>query len=155
MPNTPSATIFSSPGSPHVGRIEFSEPAGAQSRGYFKCEGTLEIDGEEWSVAMEMISPYRSDMLGFFEELGAESTGWVGEKVWESEFAEMSIRAANAGEGEAVLHVHIRWPPDYGYGVKGTIHVRADELPRFAERMRAFLRLPEGGERFIVYDEPR
>jgi hypothetical protein len=103
---------------------------------------------------MEMISPYRSDMSGFFEELGAESAGRVGEKAWESEFAEMNIRAANAGEGEVVIHVHIQWPPDYRSGVKGTIHVRADELPRFTKKLRAFLRMPEGGGRVIVCDKP-
>jgi len=149
MVNTPHAAIFSSAASPHVGRIEFSEPSGGRSRGYFNCLATFALDGEDWSVPLEMISAYRADMLGFFEELGAETGGWEGVKEWSSEFAEMSIRATNLGEGDAVLDVHLHWPPEYEKEQTGTIHVRADELAKFAERMRAFLRMPEGGSRFI------
>jgi hypothetical protein len=149
MANTPNAAIFSSAASPHVGRIEFSEPSGARSRGYFKCLATLEIDGEEWSVPLEMISVFRADMLGFFEELGAEAEGWDGVKEWRSEFDEMNIQATNSGEADAILDVHLQWPPEYEKEQTGTIHVRADELTKFAERMRAFLRMPEGGSRFI------
>jgi hypothetical protein len=98
-----------------------------------------------------MISAYRADMLGFFEDTGAEAAGWDGAKEWRSEFDEMYVRATNAGEGVAVLEVWIYARGD-DWERSGTIHVRADELPRFAERMRSFLRMPEGGWRFIVYE---
>lgn len=146
MANTSHAALFSSATSPHVGRIEFSESSGARSRSDFKCLATFAMDGEEWSVPLDMISVFRADMLGFFEELGAEADGWDGVKEWRSEFHEMNIQATNPGQGDAVLDVHL-WPPEEEH--QGTIHVRADELAKFADRMRAFLRMPEGGSRFI------
>lgn len=124
---------------------------GARSRGDFKCTAMFEVDGHERSVQLDMISAYRSDMLGFFEELGAEADGWSGAKNWESEFGEMGIRATNPGEGVAILDVWLAPATEDDDEYRGTLHVRADELPRFGERMRAFLRMPAGGSRFTVY----
>jgi hypothetical protein len=106
------------------------------------------LAGNEYSVDLDMIGPYRVDMLGFFEELGREAEGWEGTKEWHSEFDEMTVWATNAGQGSVALDVHIRWPPEYEVEQTGTIHVAADELRRFADRMRGFMRLPEGGDRF-------
>jgi Family of unknown function (DUF6228) len=92
-------------------------------------------------------------MLGFFEELGAEAEGWEGVKEWRSEFHEVNIRASNAGDGDAVLDVYLRWPPEYEEEQKGTIHVRTDQLERFAGRMRVFLRHARG--RFAVHQARR
>ena len=146
------AVLFSGPTSPHVGRIEFSEPKAL--RGYFTCSATLGLDGEEWSVGLEMIWEFRSDMLGFFEELAASAEGWSGTKEWDSEFQEVSIRATSPGDGIAILDVVLCWPPEYEIQREGTIHVRLEELPRFAETMRSFLRMPEGGQRFIRVRPP-
>lgn len=139
--------IFSTETSPHVGRIEFSEAMGARSRGDFKCIATFALDDQEWSAQLDMISAYRADMLGFFEEIGAEAAGWDGVKEWRSEFDEMGVRATNPGEGVVILDVWID-PSGDDWERSGTIHVRAAELPRFAERIGSFLRMPEGGERF-------
>ena len=147
MRSVPGAALHSAPSSPHVGRIEFSCPRGAASRGYFACVETLELDGEERSVDVEMIGPYRADMLGFFEELAEQAAGWSGEKPWESESAEMRVTARNSGDGVTILEVWIRQPPTYEEEHKGILHVRSGELPRFDDRIRAFLRM-ERGERF-------
>src|ERR671937_6592 len=96
-------TLYSAPSSPHVGRIEFARGRQDATRGSFQCTGTFAIDGEEWSVELEVIDPYRADMLGFFEELAAGTAGWLGVKAWESEFAEMALAARNSGDGVAVF----------------------------------------------------
>ena len=82
--------------------------------------------------------------LGFFEELGAEKSGWAGAKRWESEFSEMHLSAENRGDGVVVLGIYMQWPPQYEEEREGVLHVRADELPRFAEQMGRLLRLKRG-----------
>jgi hypothetical protein len=79
------AVLRTTPSSPHIGRIEFSNPR--RESGYFVCTGTLESDGEEWSVDIEMIDVYMTDMLGFFSDMARHVRGWWGVMSWESEFS--------------------------------------------------------------------
>jgi len=105
-------------------------------------------DEEEWPVEFEILeTTFLKDMLGFFEELSDEAEGWTGMKEWESEFAEVRIVATNGGEGTASLVILMRRPPGYDEQRRATLEIRTDDLPKTAEHMRAFLRLPQG-ERF-------
>jgi len=89
-----------------------------------------------------MISPYRSEMLGFFEELAAEHRGWAGVKEWKSEFGELRLQITNACSGTAVIDARVTPSGDDERRV--ALHVRADELPRIADDMRRFLQLDRG-----------
>ena len=61
------------------------------------CTATLLLDGEDWSVGLDMITPYLNDMVGFFEEIADARAGWSDKKWWESEFDELTIwRATRA-----------------------------------------------------------
>jgi hypothetical protein len=144
--------IYSAPGAPRVGRIEFSEPKLHRNVHYFSCTGLLALDGEEWLVELEMIRPYRRDMLGFFEELAvAADSGWQGTKRWDSEFGEMRIDASNDGSGLTRLHTFV-WIRPIGDEDEqsGVLMVRSEELPRLAEEMRRFLQL-QHGSRFTTF----
>ena len=138
-------SLRSAPGSPHVGGVEFTE--GARRRGYFVCTATLLLDGEDWSVGLDMITPYLNDMVGFFEEIADARAGWSDKKWWESEFDELTIWASNEGNGLVDLSFFISWPPRYEDEQRGSFVARADELPRVAAEMREFTGLP-GGSRF-------
>jgi hypothetical protein len=134
--------IYSAPGAVHVGRLEFSEPR--FPRGYFACTGMLALDGDEWLVEMEMIGPYRSDMLGFFEEMASEAEpGWRGTRSWESEFHEMRVEATNDGRGLTTLGVLIQWMRPVGEEDDryGELTVASAELTRLALEMKRFLHL--------------
>lgn len=125
--------------------MEFSHPQ--LRRGYFTCTGLLALDGEEWLVEMEMIEPYRADMLGFFEEIADEAeAGWDGVKSWKSEFAELRVDATNDGRGVTVLHAFIRSTRPIGEEDEqsGVLVVANRALVRVADEMRRFLRLPHG-----------
>jgi hypothetical protein len=50
-----------------------------------------------------MIEVYRADMLGFFEEMAAETAGWKGVKTWGSEFAEMCTGVLGTARGSPIL----------------------------------------------------
>jgi hypothetical protein len=136
------AVIFSAPLSAHYGFLEFREPR--HLRGYFTCTATLNLDGDEWSVGLDMIEPYRADMLGFFEELARDAPGWYERKEWESEFDEISVLATPLGDEMVQLDIHIRWPPTYEDEKRGSLLVRADDLSQLANAMRSFLGLREG-----------
>ena len=125
---------------------EFTEGA-RRRRGYFVCTATLLLDGEDWSVGLDMITPYLNDMVGFFEEIADARAGWSDKKWWESEFDELTIWAGNEGNGLVDLSFFIRWPPRYEDEQRGSFVARADELPRVAAEMREFTGLP-GGSRF-------
>jgi hypothetical protein len=130
-------TLHSSESSAAVGWIQFRE--GRFSRGLFRCTGAFSVDGDEWSVELEMIGPHREMMLEFFEELGEQSSGWPGKKHWRSEFAQMYLDASFEGKGEVRLDVLMCWAPQYEIEQRGSLSVRADELPNVARRMRRFL----------------
>lgn len=68
-------------------RIEF-ENGKLHAGDYFTCTVRVVIAGEEWDpIELEMIEPYREDMLGFFEQIAqGAARGWDGENRWESEF---------------------------------------------------------------------
>jgi uncharacterized protein DUF6228 len=121
-----SATLFSSPSSPQIGRLEFSNPVGSGDS--FRCTGTLELDGEESGVELEMIRPYREMMLSFFEQLATETSWWPGRHNWRSEFAEMYVAAHKPGSDVVCLDILIQSPPTYEVEWEGTIHVRLDAL---------------------------
>jgi hypothetical protein len=123
-----------------VGRIEFTD-ADLRRRS-FVCNATVAADGEEWIAALDMIAPYRSDMLGFFEEIAAEHRGWAGVKEWQSEFGELRLQVTNTGAGTAVVDAHVT--PEGDEEGRVTLHVRSDELPRVANELRRFLQLDRG-----------
>jgi hypothetical protein len=131
------AAIHSAPASPHVGRIEFSEPR--LRRHDFTCRATVVLDGEEWSVGLDMIEPYRAEMMGFFDELAREASGWAGEKAWSSEFAELELGATHDGADAVTFRFRIRWPPRYEEERDGSLVVRAQALDRLAAELRSFL----------------
>jgi uncharacterized protein DUF6228 len=150
-------SIHSAPDAPHVGRIEFSEPKLHRNDHYFSCTSLLALDGEEWLVELEMIHAYRSDMLGFFEELAAAAdSGWQGAKRWDSEYGEMRIDASNDGRGFTNLHTFVSWNRPVGEEdwQSGILVARSAELHRLAEEMRRFLQLARGS-RFVTYEQFR
>jgi hypothetical protein len=140
------AVLYTVPSAPHVGRLEFSNPR--RESGYFVITGTLESDGEEWSVDVEMIGVFKSDMLGFFSDMARHAHSWSGEMSWEAEFAVMRLDVRNPGSGEASIDVTICWPPEYGAEQRGSLVVRADGFPRAYEAMRRLLGI-EDGERLF------
>lgn len=112
------------------------------------CTATLMLDGEEWSVGLDMITPYLYDMVGFFDEVAeAAGAGWSGKKWWESEFDELTLWVSNEGRGLVTVDFFMRWPPRYEDEQQGSFVVRAVELPRVADEMHRFTGL-ERGERF-------
>lgn len=131
---------------PGYNALEFHGPV-FDADGYFSCVATLVENGDETSVDLGMIEAYRADMLGFFEEMAAEASGWPGSKEWESESAELSIAAANAADGSARLDIEARWPPEYEERRNITLELQAAGLSHVAAQMRVFLDLPQG-ERF-------
>ena len=107
----------------------------------------MALDGDEWLVEMEMIEPYRSDMLGFFEEMASEAqTGWRGTRLWESEFSEMRVDATNDGGGLTTLGVLIHWMRPVGEEDEryGKLTIASAELTRVAHEMQRFLDLRSG-----------
>jgi Family of unknown function (DUF6228) len=128
------AVLHSAPASPHVGRIEFSQ----KDRKKDSWAATVALDGEEWRVELDMIGPFVSGMVGFFDEVAREQHGWSGVKRWRSEFSEMTLEARNLGNGLIALTFSLWWslgdPLDNER--EGELHVRADELPAFAARLR-------------------
>jgi hypothetical protein len=137
--------LRSAPTSPRSGAIEFS---GAGRRdGGFICVAALMLDGEEWSVELDMISPYVAAMVGFFEEMADAADGWPDVKAWESEFDELTIWARNEGTGLVALDVRLR-SAGYEDDIRSTFEARAEELPRVAEEMRDFARMERGSRGF-------
>jgi hypothetical protein len=123
--------------SPHVGRIEFDDPR-RQDHG-FVVTATVELDGIEQSVDVEMIEPYRGDMAGFFADMAANANGWSGVMTWESEYSVMRLDARNPGTGQVALDVMMRWPPTYDDEWYGSLEVEASSLPGVAAAMKRLL----------------
>jgi hypothetical protein len=99
-------------------------------------------------IELQMIEPYRADMLAFFEELAqGAAAGWNGDNGWESEFSQLHLAATSDGEGEVTIRIFVRWAPNYDDERRGELSMRATDVERFGERMRKFLRL-EHGDRF-------
>jgi hypothetical protein len=114
--------------------------------GYFTCGVAVVIDDSEWEpIELQMIPPYRSDMVAFFEEIAAgASQGWDGEKRWESEFSQLHLTALSDGSGKVTVRVFARWKPDYERERRGVLEVTAEAAEHFGERMRTFLRMSDG-----------
>ena len=141
------ATLRTSRSSPIVGCLRFGGSAHSGG-GDFKCLATVEADDQTYAVELEMIHPYRRDMLGFFEDIGRTARqGWDGVEAWESESSELRIEAASSGDGEVRMDVRMLWPPNYDDRWHGTLVMTADAVENFAQRMREFLGL-EHGSRF-------
>jgi hypothetical protein len=147
------ATLRSVPSSPTFGYLRFSG-AGHRGGGDFKCLATVEANSETYEVELEMIDPYRRDMLGFFEDMGRHRRGWSGVMSWESEFAEMKLDVRNPDGGDVTVDVLMRWPPSYEDEWSGSLVVNADELPRAAEAMRKLMGA-ESGSRLVTPARPR
>jgi len=120
--------------------LEFTQP---DCRDGFACLATLTENGEEYSVSLDMVDPYASDLLGFFEELSVEADGWDGEKRWVSESNEMGIVATNHREGIASFEVVMR-SVDQEERRRLVLRVPADQLPQTAEQMRSLMRRSHG-----------
>jgi hypothetical protein len=123
--------------------LEFHTPV-FSADGYFSCVATLIENGDESSTDVEMIEPYRYDMLGFFEEMAAEASGWPGTKEWRSEFATLMVAAVNADGGTVSFEVDARWPPDYEESRHLVLRLPAAELKELATKVRVFVDLPHG-----------
>lgn len=130
---------------PTYGSLGFS---GAVQPGGGDCKflATVEFGLDTYEVELEMIHPYRRDMLGFFEEIGRNAhRGWPGNECWRSEFGELRICAASEGGGSDVdLKIRMCWPPNYDEAWSGTLVVEAEAVEQFSQRMRDFLRLDHG-----------
>jgi len=137
------------PSSPSFGFIRFSTKRMHHGAGDFKCLATADVDGQEHAVDLDMIGPYRDDMLGFFEDMGRYWRGWSGVMSWESEFAELSLAARNPGGGDVAVDVLMRWPPIDENTWSGSLSLRAHELPRAADAMRKLMGGESGG-RFLT-----
>ena len=148
-------SLWSAPGAAHAGSLTFTQ--GKRHRGYFTCTATLMLDGEEWSIALDMITPYLRDMLGFFEEMAEARSGWKGTKWWESEFDELTIWGRNEGHGLVTLDVLMRWPLQDEHEQGACFAARADELSRVSRELREFTGLPRGSrfQRFGRSDKDR
>jgi len=133
------------PSSSSFGFLRFSTKRVHHGAGDFKCLATVDVDGEEYAVDLDMIGPYRDDMLGFFEDMGRYWRGWSGVMSWESEFAELSLDARNPSGGDVAVDVLMRWPPRYESDWSGSLVLRADELPSAAEAMRKLMGGESGG----------
>ena len=144
------AALRSAPGSPNVGRVEFGPTA--RAKGGWAGPATVEYNGEEWAVDLDMIDAYTSDMVGFFEEIARQREGWEGLKRWRSEFSEMTLRASNPGDGLVRITFELWWskrdPLDNDR--EGELEVRADDLPRFATQVRELTVLRGQAARFRV-----
>jgi hypothetical protein len=129
-------------------RIEF-ENGTLHADDYFTCTVRMVIDGEEWEpINLEMIEPYRADMLGFFEEIArGAARGWNGENRWVSEFSQLHLTALSSGTETVTMRVYARWKPDYETERRGVMEVSPQAVERLGERMRHFLRM-ETGHRF-------
>ena len=137
------AALRTAPTSPVVGEIVFSR--GELHRGYFSCTASVEANGEVWTVDLEMIEPYRADMLGFFEEIARSARrGWEGGTRWESEYSEFHLDAYAKGDGEVALDVYMRWPPTYDEERQTRMMFAVEAVERYGERMRGFLRMERG-----------
>jgi hypothetical protein len=129
--------------------LTFADPSfhderdlGSEGRDYwFECEVTLSIGTQEWALHLEMIEPYRADMLGFFEQL-AKSEGSL--LRWESEYAELHFEASVEEGDSALFETRIWWPPDYERREEMQFRVPTQRLPAFAEQLRGFVRLERG-----------
>ena len=137
--------------SPHVGRIEFDGPR-RQDGGIF-ITATVELDGVEQSVDVEMIEPYRGDMAGFFADMATHAGGWSGVMSWEAEFSVMRLDARNAGAGQVALEMMMRWPPTYDDEWYGSLEVETSSLPRVAAAMKRLLGV-EDVSRFMTPNAP-
>jgi hypothetical protein len=115
-------------------------------RGYTVCTLSVSVEGKERLIELDQISPYISDMLGFFLEL--RRGDWSGLKSWTSEFSEVSIDATHDG-GTVRFDVRIEWPASHGGdGWHGRLEFDQARLPRFAAELASALQL-EHGSRFI------
>jgi Family of unknown function (DUF6228) len=147
------ATLRSVPSSPTFGVLRFTGAA-HRGGGDFKCLATIEANTDTYEVELDMIDPYRDDMLGFFEDMARHKRGWSGVMSWESEFAEMKLDVRNPEGGDVTFDVSMRWPPNYEDDWSGSLVVNADQLPRFAEAMRKLMGA-DGGSRFVTPGRPR
>jgi hypothetical protein len=97
---------------------------------------TLEYDGDTFGVELDMIDAYTSDMIAFFEEIA--DPDWIGTAKWQSEFAEITVMAARAGNELVSLTFSLRWvdADELDNTREGTLQVRAGALPLFAQRVR-------------------
>jgi len=139
------AVLWSSDG---TARIEL-ENGTLHADDYFTCTVRVVIDDEEWDpIELEMIEPYRADMLGFFEEVArGAARGWDGENRWASEFSQFHLTTLSSGTGTVTMRVYARWKPGYEAERRGVMEVSSDAVEHFGERMGHFLRM-EVGHRF-------
>ena len=74
----------------------------------FVVTGAVDFDGEEQSVDVEMIHPYRTDMLGFCIDMATHLRGWEGVMSWEAEYSVMRLDVRNPGNGQIHVDVMMR-----------------------------------------------
>jgi hypothetical protein len=141
------ASLHSASSSPHVGRIEIGPTR--RAKGGWAGPVTVVYDGDEWSIELDMIEVYAADMVGFFEEVAHERGSWSGVKSWRSEFDEVELRATNPGNGLVAFRFRLWWAGDDPLDNEraGELHVRADELPVVATRVRQLTELSGEVER--------
>lgn len=116
---------------------------------------TVELDGVDHSVDVEMIEPYRRDMLGFFTDMATHANGWSGVMSWESEFSVMAIDARNRGTGQVEMDVWMRWPPTYEDEWRGSLEVKASSVAGAAAALGGLLGVAHGSRFVTPYSPPR
>jgi len=118
-------------------------------RDHTTCTAVARIRYEEHRIALDQITPYVLDMLGFFEELVSDSAGWPGVKSWRSEATEMRVEA-RFERGFVRFEIAVRWlAVRDGETWRGRLRVEHDKLAEFVETLRELLGL-ERGARFTV-----
>jgi hypothetical protein len=118
-----------------------SEPVPRDDNYSMICQAELTAAGRATAFVLEMIRPYRTDTLGFFETIAAE--GWRGTDAWQSEYAHLSIAASSSGEGDVELVLHLQLD-NYERHEYATLRVPADDLRVFTADLKRFLRIDEG-----------
>ena len=127
-----------------VRSLEFAEPR-LTNRNQFSCTATLVLEGAPSSVELSMITPYRSMWFAFFRDLADDLAdnpeGWKGQRVWYSEFEEITVACANEGGGLIKMTVAM-WPEGDDDERSGTLTIRPEDIGRVRDELPQFLSLP-------------
>jgi|SRR5215510_1425834 len=129
------------------GGLELSNPR-LSGRNVFRLDATLTVDGETYSIEVELSTPFREQLLAFFHNLAVNSRQGVASHVsqrvttWRSDFSEISMNAVSQDDQSVRIAILFQWPPTYAEDVGHTLLVKANDVARVSNELRSFLRLP-------------
>ena len=124
-----------------VSSLEFAQPR-LTRRNHFTCTATLDVEGELASVELSMITPFREMWFDFFRDLADGTLGWEGERLWYSEFSEITVGFVNDGNELVEMNVTL-WPERDDWNRNGTLRIKSADLQRFRDELAEFLGLPQ------------